>query len=53
MSKKNLIVGFNYSWSPCATKIKVLLQNDTVRELVSVDFNWYLNTYHGAFYFRH
>jgi predicted dehydrogenase len=51
-SDKNLIVGFNYRWSPYATKIKELLQNDTIGKLVSVDFNWYLNTYHGASYFR-
>jgi predicted dehydrogenase len=51
-SNKNLIVGFNYRWSPYATKIKELLQNDTIGKLVSVDFNWYLNTYHGASYFR-
>jgi len=51
-SEKKLIVGFNYRWSPYATKIKELLQNETIGKLVSVDFNWYLNTYHGASYFR-
>ena len=51
-SDKKLIVGFNYRWSPYATKIKQLLQNNAIGELVSVDFNWYLNTYHGASYFR-
>lgn len=51
-SNKNLIVGFNYRWSPYATKIKELLAKNTIGDLVSVDFNWYLNTYHGASYFR-
>jgi len=51
-SNKNLIVGFNYRWSPYATKIKELLLNDTIGKLTSVDFHWYLNTYHGASYFR-
>lgn len=51
-SNKNLIVGFNYRWSPYATKIKELLSKSTIGDLVSVDFNWYLNTYHGASYFR-
>ncbi|MDC6406564.1 MULTISPECIES: Gfo/Idh/MocA family protein [Maribacter] len=51
-SNKNLIVGFNYRWSPYATKIKELISNKTIGDLVSVDFNWYLNTYHGASYFR-
>lgn len=51
-SGKNLIVGFNYRWSPYATKIKELLNEKTIGEITSVDFNWYLNTYHGASYFR-
>ena len=51
-SGKNLIVGFNYRWSPYNTKIKELLANKTIGKLTSVDFHWYLNTYHGASYFR-
>ncbi len=51
-SDKKLIVGFNYRWSPYATKIKELLQNKSIGKLTSVDFHWYLNTYHGASYFR-
>lgn len=49
---KNLIVGFNYRWSPYNTKVKELLQNETIGKVTSVDFHWYLNTYHGASYFR-
>lgn len=51
-SNKNLIVGFNYRWSPYATEIKKLLKENAIGKLVSVDFHWYLNTYHGASYFR-
>lgn len=51
-SKRNLIVGFNYRWSPYMTKIKELLQNQSVGQITSVDFHWYLNTHHGASYFR-
>lgn len=51
-SKKNLIVGFNYRWSPYMTKIKELLHNKAIGDITSVDFNWYLNTHHGASYFR-
>lgn len=51
-SGKKLIVGFNYRWSPYATKIKELLADNTIGKLTSVDFHWYLNTYHGASYFR-
>jgi predicted dehydrogenase len=51
-SKRKLIVGFNYRWSPYMTKIKELLQNNSIGKVTSVDFHWYLNTYHGASYFR-
>ncbi|MEP4534984.1 MAG: Gfo/Idh/MocA family oxidoreductase [Cyclobacteriaceae bacterium] len=51
-SDKNLIVGFNYRWSPYATKVKELLMSGTIGEVSSVEFSWYLNTYHGASYFR-
>ncbi|HKK77879.1 MAG TPA: Gfo/Idh/MocA family oxidoreductase [Saprospiraceae bacterium] len=51
-SNKNLIVGFNYRWSPYMTKIKELLANNAIGKVTSVDFHWYLNTYHGASYFR-
>lgn len=51
-SGRNLIVGFNYRWSPYMTKIKELLQNNEIGEITSVDFNWYLNVHHGASYFR-
>lgn len=51
-SGKKLIVGFNYRWSPYATKIKELLTENSIGKITSVDFHWYLNTYHGASYFR-
>lgn len=51
-SGKNLIVGFNYRWSPYNTKIKEILSGNAIGKITSVDFHWYLNTYHGASYFR-
>ncbi|MDH3709839.1 MAG: Gfo/Idh/MocA family oxidoreductase [Cyclobacteriaceae bacterium] len=51
-SSKNLVVGFNYRWSPYASRLKELLQEETIGQITSVDFHWYLNTYHGASYFR-
>ena len=51
-SGRKLIVGFNYRWSPYNTKIKELLMNAAIGQVTSVDFHWYLNTYHGASYFR-
>ncbi len=51
-SKGNLIVGFNYRYSPHHTKLKEMLVNNRVGRITSVDFHWYLNVYHGASYFR-
>jgi predicted dehydrogenase len=51
-SKNKVIVGFNYRWSPYPTKIKELLDSGSIGKITSVDFHWYLNTYHGASYFR-
>lgn len=51
-SDKKLIVGFNYRWSPYNTRIKELLSSGEIGQVTSVDFHWYLNTYHGASYFR-
>lgn len=49
---RKLIMGFNYRWAPHFTKLKELLTTERVGKLTSVDFHWYLNTYHGASYFR-
>lgn len=51
-TNRKLIVGFNYRWSPYMTKIKELLANNSIGQVTSVDFHWYLNNYHGASYFR-
>ena len=51
-SPANLIVGFNYRWSPYMTEVKSLLSKGSIGDITSVDFHWYLNNYHGASYFR-
>lgn len=51
-SNNKLIVGFNYRWSPYATKVKEMLSSGSIGKITSVDFHWYLNTHHGASYFR-
>ena len=51
-SRRKLLVGFNYRWSPYVTKVKELLSEGVIGEITSVDFNWYLNVHHGASYFR-
>lgn len=49
---KKVTVGFNYRYMPHATGLKELLVKNRVGDITSVDFNWLLNTYHGADYFR-
>ncbi len=49
---KTLIVTFNYRYSPEAVKIKEILMAKEIGEVTSVDFNYYLDVYHGASYFR-
>ena len=45
-------VTFNYRYSPTSQKIKELLVAGTIGDVTSVDFHWYLDTQHGADYFR-
>ena len=49
---KKVIVTFNYRYSPHRAKIYELLRSGTIGQLTSVDFHWYLDTSHGADYFR-
>ncbi len=51
-SGKNVIVGFNYRWGIQFSRLKELLAENKAGKITSVDFHWYLNTYHGADYFR-
>lgn len=46
------MVAFNYRHSVHAMQLKELLAQERVGKITSVDFNWYLNVYHGADYFR-
>ncbi|MET3852918.1 MULTISPECIES: Gfo/Idh/MocA family oxidoreductase [unclassified Rhizobium] len=45
-------VSFNYRYAPTAARIKELLNSGEIGRVTSVDFHWYLNTKHGADYFR-
>jgi len=49
---KKVTVTFNYRYSPHRARIYELLRTDQIGELTSVDFHWYLDTSHGADYFR-
>jgi len=49
---RNVRVTFNYRYSPDAERIKTILASGEIGQITSVDFHWYLNTSHGADYFR-
>ncbi|WPP51558.1 Gfo/Idh/MocA family protein [Catalinimonas niigatensis] len=49
---KNVIVTFNYRYSPHRQKMYELLHQGAIGDVTSVDFHWYLDTDHGASYFR-
>jgi predicted dehydrogenase len=49
---KKVTVTFNYRYSPSRTQVKDLLMSGLIGNVLSVDFNWLLDTSHGADYFR-
>jgi predicted dehydrogenase len=49
---RNLKVTFNCRYAPYKAKIKELLVEGIVGDLHSVEFRWFLDTVHGADYFR-
>ena len=49
---RNIIVTFNYRYAPKHQKIKEMIASGEIGKVTSVDFSWYLDTSHGADYFR-
>ena len=49
---KKVTVTFNYRYSPPRSQVKDLLLSGVIGDILSVDFHWMLDTYHGADYFR-
>lgn len=49
---RKLTVTFNYRYSPRNTKVKEVLSKGIAGEIISVHFEWLLDTSHGADYFR-
>jgi predicted dehydrogenase len=45
-------VAFNYRFAPTSRKLKELLASGRIGRVTEVDFHWYLDTVHGADYFR-
>ncbi|GAB6099535.1 Gfo/Idh/MocA family oxidoreductase [Halanaerocella petrolearia] len=48
----DLTVTFNYRYSPYRSKIKELIQDGVIGDITLVEFHWYLDTTHGADYYR-
>jgi predicted dehydrogenase len=51
-NRKNIIVTFNYRFAPKHRTVKEVLMSGEIGKVLSVDFAWYLDVYHGADYFR-
>ena len=49
---RKIVVTHNYRYAPKHQKIKELLMGGEIGQITSVDFNWFLDTSHGADYFR-
>lgn len=47
-----LIVTFNYRYSPYRAKVKELIQAGTIGRVTMIEFQWFLDTTHGADYYR-
>ena len=51
-SSNKIIVALNYRWGSLFWRIKELIKNNTIGEVKTVDFSWYLGVGHGSSYFR-
>jgi len=51
-SNGKVIVAFNYRYNPFHRKIKEMILEGKIGRVTSVDLNWYIDTYHGASYFK-
>lgn len=49
---RSLRVTFNYRYAPVSTKVRELLMQGVVGRPLHVNFQWVLDTFHGADYFR-
>lgn len=49
---RKLRVTFNYRYAPIATKVRELLMQGVIGRPLHVNFQWVLDTFHGADYFR-
>ncbi|MFC0211376.1 Gfo/Idh/MocA family protein [Paenibacillus chartarius] len=51
-SKGKVTVTFNYRYAPIHRRIKEMVLEGKLGRITSIDLNWYIDTYHGASYFK-
>ncbi len=51
-SGRSVTVAFNYRYSPARSLLKQVLLSGIIGRVTAVNFEWRLDTYHGADYFR-
>ncbi|HEY1750780.1 MAG TPA: Gfo/Idh/MocA family oxidoreductase [Caulobacteraceae bacterium] len=51
-SGRSVTVGFNYRYSPARTLTRQVLASGVIGAVTAVNFEWRLDTHHGADYFR-
>ncbi|WP_159885160.1 Gfo/Idh/MocA family protein [Paenibacillus puerhi] len=51
-SKGKVTVTFNYRYMPIHRKLKELILEGRIGRVTSIDLNWYIDTFHGASYFK-
>lgn len=49
---RDVRVSFNYRYAPGNTKVRELIMDDVIGDVYAVHFEWFLNTKHGADYYR-
>ncbi|GGF43408.1 dehydrogenase [Microbacterium sorbitolivorans] len=49
---RNVVVTFNYRYSPRNSALREVIQSGRIGKVTSIDFSWMLDTKHGADYFR-
>jgi predicted dehydrogenase len=51
-TRRNIVVTFNYRYAPKHRTVKEILMSGEIGPVISAEFSWYLDVYHGADYFR-
>ncbi|WP_404434721.1 Gfo/Idh/MocA family oxidoreductase [Microbacterium lacus] len=49
---RDVLLTFNYRYSPRNSGLRQVIQDGLIGEITSIDFQWMLDTKHGADYFR-